>query len=35
MLSALAFTAMAALGFAIAAIVLVNQWSQLAAHIPG
>jgi hypothetical protein len=35
MFMTLVATALAVALFAIAAIVLVNQWSQLADHIPG
>ena len=35
MFTTVAATAVALAVFAIAAIVLVEQWSQLASHIPG
>jgi hypothetical protein len=35
MFTTIAATALALAVFAIAALVLVNQWSELAAHIPG
>lgn len=35
MFTTVAATAVAPAVFAIAAIVLVEQWSQLASHIPG
>jgi hypothetical protein len=35
MLTTIAATAVALAVFAIAAIVLVEQWSRLASHIPG
>jgi hypothetical protein len=35
MFTTIAATAVALAVFAIAAIVLVEQWSQLASHIPG
>ena len=35
MFTTIAATAVALAVFAIAALVLVEEWSQLAAHIPG